>query len=141
MKRIHSSFCQSLPLYGDNAIFKNEVILNYSGLQGNGDLEYLTSVSSSEWFTFFPDSTRGITNSFINTAQNGPPEIPEANAEAVDISYYPADDRLSAAVLEAPINMFEGQAVTKVGRVDLQPQGLTGDGIVEFSGAELESDA
>ena len=132
---------EGLPLYGDRAVFKNEIILNYSGLQGNGDLEYLTSISNSEKFTFYPDSTRGITRSFTNTAQGGPPEIPEANAGAIDLSYFPVLDRLSAAVIDSSINMFEGQAQAKVGRVDLQPAGMTGDGIMEFAGAELESDS
>src|SRR5690606_12416556 len=41
---------------------------------------------------------------------------------------------------KTPINLFEGQATAKKGYLDLQPSGLTGSGIVEFSGAELESD-
>ncbi|MCA1761621.1 MAG: hypothetical protein LC664_01280, partial [Flavobacteriales bacterium] len=129
-----------LALYGDKATFTDEIILNYNGLQGNGDLEYLTSTSSSERFTFFPDSTRGVTDSFVNTAQTGPPEIPEANAGAVDLSYYPADDIMEFEVMATPINMFNGQAEAKEGLVSLEPKGMTGNGIVEFSGAELESD-
>lgn len=128
-----------LPLYADKAVFKNDIILSYSGLQGNGDLEYLTSTSSSERFTFFPDSTRGITTSFVNNKQAGPPEVPEANATAVDLAFYPAEDNLTAGVLKTPISLFEGQANAKSGNVYLQPAGLTGSGIVEFSGAELES--
>ncbi len=130
---------EGLALYGDKAVFKNDVILGYGGLQGNGDLEYLTSISSSERFTFFPDSTRGLTTSFVNAKQPGPPETPEAHATAVDLAFYPAEDILTAGVVKTPISMFEGQAMATKGTVDLQPTGLTGSGIVEFSGAELES--
>ena len=128
-----------LPLYAGKAVFKNDIVLNYSGLQGDGDLEYLTSVSSSDKFTFFPDSTRGITTAFVNTKQSGALEVPEAHATAVDLAFYPADDKLSAGVLKTPISMFDGQAVASMGEVNLQPQGLTGSGIVQFSGAEIES--
>jgi hypothetical protein len=128
-----------LPLYGDKAVFKNEIILNGSGIQGNGDLEFLTSISSSDLFTFFPDSTKGVTTAFVNNAQLGPPEIPEANADEVGLSFYPIEEELVLEVLENPINMFEGQAIAKAGQIDLNEKGLTGDGIVEFSGAELES--
>ncbi len=136
---IRSTPPEGLPLYADKAVFKNDIILSYDGLQGHGDLEYLTSVSSSDKFTFFPDSTRGITTAFVNTKQSGPPEIPEAHASAVDLAFYPADDKLTAGVLKTPISMFDGQATAEKGRVDLQPDGLTGSGIVGFSGAELEA--
>ena len=128
-----------LVLYGDKARFKNEIILNYDGLQGNGDIEYLTATASSDKFTFFPDSTRGLTTSFVNTSQKTPLEIPEAHADATDLGYYPLDDRLTVSVVKTPISMFEGQANVKAGSIDLAPEGLTGSGIVEFNGAELEA--
>jgi len=130
-----------LPLYGSKATFKNDVILNYDGLQGNGELEYLTAAASSEQFTFFPDSTRGITNTFKNTSVSSGTELPEANATEVDLTYLPSFDKLTAQVLNEPINMFDGQAMAKEGLVELTPRGLTGKGILEFSGAELESDS
>src|SRR5690554_6877793 len=130
---------EGLPLYSGKAVFKNDIVLNYNGLQGDGDLEYLTSISTSDRFTFFPDSTRGVTTAFVNHQKSGPPAVPEANATAVDLAYYPTDDKLVAGVIKTPINLFEGQAMAKLGYLDLQPDGLIGSGIVEFSGAELES--
>ncbi len=131
---------EGLALYGNKATFKNEIILGDDGLQGNGDIEYLTATASSDRFTFFPDSTRGITSSFVNTAQKTPLEIPEANATTVDLGFYPLDDKMSAGVIKTPINLFEGQAQATKGKIDLQPTGLSGSGVVVFSGAELESD-
>lgn len=131
---------EGMPLYSGKAVFKNDIVVNYKGIQGDGDLEYLTSVSTSDRFTFFPDSTRGVTTAFVNHQEPGPPEVPEANATTVDLAYYPTDDKLIAGVMKTPISLFEGQANAKQGYLDLQPSGLTGAGVVEFSGAELQSD-
>lgn len=131
---------EGLALYGDKAVFKNDIILNHSGLQGNGDLEYLTSISASERFTFFPDSTKGLTNSFVNQAQSTGLEIPEAHSTVVDLSFYPIRDNLTVQVVDSVISMFEGQANAQAGSLFVEPDGITGSGITEFSGAELESD-
>lgn len=137
---VRATPANGLPLYGTKAIFKNDIILNYKGLQGNGAMEYLTSVSESEQFVFFPDSTKGITESFVNRKQAAGPEVPEAHAEAIDLAFYPAQDILSAGVIKTPIKMFEGQGDLIKGKLNLSPTGLEGDGIMSFSGAELESD-
>ncbi len=129
-----------LALYGNKATFKNDIILNYNGLQGDGALEYLTSTSESELFTFFPDSTRGMTNSFVNIEQNTGLEIPEANASVVDLSFFPIQDNLTLTVVDSTISMFNGQADVIAGDLYVEPEGVSGSGIVEFSGAELEAD-
>jgi len=138
---VRSTPAAGLPLYGDKAVFKNDIVVNYNGIQGDGQLEYFTATANSEQFTFFPDSTRGVTNSFTNTSVSTGNEIPEANATEVDLTYLPLADKLSTRVMREPINMFNGQAMAKEGSLDLTPQGMTGKGIVEFSGAELESDS
>jgi hypothetical protein len=129
-----------LPLYSSKATFKNDIILNYNGLQGDGSLEYLTSTSESERFLFLPDSTRGTTRRFTNRAKPTRIEVPEANANIVDIGYYPLGDRLTAGVIKEPISMHEGQGKLTKGKLTLSPDGLTGRGMMEFSGAELEAD-
>lgn len=131
---------EGMPLYGGGATFKNDIVLNYNGLQGDGEIDYLTSVSASEQFTFFPDSVRGETNSFVNTAQNGPPEVPAAMATAVDLAYYPARNYLQTTVVREPINMYDSQAELISGSLMLSPTGLTGGGVMKFDEAELESD-
>lgn len=136
---VRSTPPEGLPLYGDKAVFKDDIVLNYNGLQGDGALEYLTSVSTSKQFTFFPDSTRGVTDSFVNTAQASIPQIPEAHADKIDFSLFPVENYVSAGVLKAPISMYDGQAELKAGELNLSPAGLIGDGIMEFEGAELES--
>lgn len=127
-----------LPMYGGKSRFKNDITLDYNGLQGNGDLEYLSSVSASELFIFFPDSTKGRTNSFVNTEQSGKVEFPKAKAEIVDIAFYPKKDLLKASSVGKPIDFFEQEA-DLTGTLALQPQGMSGKGKMKFVGAELES--
>ena len=126
-------------IYGDIATFDNEISLSAEGLQGNGPLEYLTSVSFSEVFTFFPDSTTGYTTSFVNTERAQPPEVPEANAEEVFIEFYPFKNLLLANVFSEPISMYNGQASLRDGNLALSPDKMGGEGTIEFSGAYLES--
>lgn len=136
---VRSTPAGGLPLYGGKANFTRDVKLNYKGLQGDGELTYLTSTSMSDGFTFYPDSTRATTNSFVNESKSAPPQVPEAHADAVDLTFLPASDALKAGVLKEHISMYDGQAELKSGTLELTPEGLTGEGVMEFSGAELEA--
>ena len=126
-------------IYGDIASFDNEISLSAEGLKGNGPLSYLSSVSTSEAFTFFPDSTTGYTTSFVNTERAQPPEMPEAHAEEVFIEFYPFRNLLLANVFSEPISMYNGQAALHRGYLALSPDEMGGEGTIEFSGAYLES--
>lgn len=137
---VRSTPAGGLPLYGDKARFTKDIKLSFSGLQGDGDLEFFTSTSSSEAFTFFPDSTRGITKRFVNASRTAAPPVPEAHAERIDLTYLPMDEMLEAAVLKEPISMYDGQAELKEGVLELRKEGLSGNGVMEFAGAELESE-
>ncbi len=137
-------FTRQLPegktgIYGDIATFENEISLSAKGLQGNGKLEYFSSISNSEAFTFFPDSTTGLTTSFVNTERSQPPEVPEAHAEEVFIEFYPFRNLLLANVYSEPIYMYNGQASLRIGNLALSPDEMGGTGTIEFSGAFLES--
>lgn len=126
------------PAYGGKANFNNNIKLDYNGLQGDGDLKYLTSVSSSEQFVFFPDSTKGLTNSFVNNEQGGNMNVPRVHNEEVELSYYPKDDYLIAASVDDPIDFFADEA-TLEGSLKLEPNGMTGEGEMKFSDAFLNS--
>lgn len=128
-----------LPLYADKARYTTEITLNYKGLQGDGTLDYLSATAESDQFYFFPDSTRGLTRSFRNLAQAGPPQVPEAHASAVDLLYSPGQNRMHMAVMDEPIYFFDEQSKLLSGSAELTPQGMTSGGMMEFAEAELES--
>lgn len=127
-----------LSMYGGKSRFKNDITLDYNGLQGNGDLDYLTSTSTSELFIFFPDSTKGKTTAFVNREQMGKPEVPMVSCDIVDVSFYPKKDVLVAKSLEKPIDFFNQEANLK-GSLALRPDGMSGSGTMSFIGSELES--
>jgi hypothetical protein len=128
-----------MTMYANKAKFTSDIVLNYNGLQGKGELAYVTSVTKSDGFVFCPDSTFGKSSSFINTEKDGNPEVPEANAKVVFIKYEPANDNLKAFVLSEPISMYNKQASLDSGYVSLSSKALTGNGLMKFSGATLTS--
>lgn len=129
-----------LPLYGARGKYTDNITLNYNGLQGEGEMEYLTATASSENFIFFPDSTRGTTKHFKNLAQAGPPQVPEAHATEADLFYSPGKNLLRLDVMKEPISFFDEQSDLVRGYTELTPAGMTASGQMDFAGAELESD-
>ena len=128
-----------LPLYRDKANYKNNIALNYNGLQGNGELDYLTSISKSDQFIFYPDSTQGETTSFENAQKTGPPEVPHAVTDKIKIKLLPVENELLATVQKSPLDMFNKQAKLDSGQVTLSPKGLIGGGFMTFAQAEMRS--
>ena len=128
-----------LTMYQGKGDFTSDITLNYTGLQGNGDLDYLTSLSTSEQFIFLPDSTIGRTTSLQNTEKLGGIEVPKVEAAAVDIVFNPKDDYLTATSIDEPINFFREEAVLN-GTLRLEPDGMTGVGDMVFEGATLSSE-
>ncbi len=131
---------QGLPLYADKARYTSEITLNYSGLQGDGVINYLSATAQSTNYIFYPDSTRGMTSSFENLAQTGPPQLPEAHASNLDLLYVPADNRLLLDVVDDPLLFFNEQSSLESGYAELTPKGMTAGGLMSFADAELQAD-
>lgn len=127
-----------LPLYKGKGEFTSDITLNYTGLQGKGDLDYLTANAQSDQFIFLPDSTIGRTTSFTNQERRGGVEVPKVTAQTVDIVFDPTADYLAATSVDAPINFFEDEAVLD-GTLKLKPKGMRGNGDMRFDGATLSS--
>lgn len=125
------------PLYGGKATFENEISLSHDGLQGNGDITYLSSISQSELFTFFPDSTTGVANIFNNFDNKGL-DVAQSVGEDVDFKLTPFDDQLVLSSKIEPIKLFNDQALLN-GNLILAPSGLTGNGKMDFFDAQLQS--
>ena len=128
-----------LALYANKAKFTSDIVLNYNGLQGKGELAYITSTTKSDGFVFCPDSAFGNSTSFVNIEKDGNPEVPEANAKKVFIKYEPKNDNLKAYVLNEPISMYNKQGSLDSGYVSLTSKELIGNGVMKFYGASLYS--
>lgn len=133
-----STGAEGLPLYGRKAKFTNEITLNGRGLQGNGDLEYLTTSLSSKQLVFTPDSTLGRADTLVNIASTRPSRVPDVTGADVFVRLEPGRDVLHSEKLKKAMRMFNGE-VDLHGHTDLTPAGMTGGGLVDFHNATLAS--
>jgi hypothetical protein len=130
---------EGFPLYAGNARFKNEIQLSHDGLQGDGEIEFLSSLTKSEKFTFFPDSLTGKASEFNNEEQGPKLHVPKVYAEDVFVKYVPGDEVLEASKIKKSLKLFNDQAELH-GKLTLTHSGMTAKGMVDFNQAELESD-
>ncbi len=125
-----------LDLYGDRGKFDNTLSLTGQGLQGDGTINYRTSTSVSEAFTFFPDSTSGIAQ-FDNKGQGKPYEVPNVKGEGVNVTYVPESDILYArSVGKKRLEFMDGESTLK-GGLALTENGMTGRGRMLIKDAQL----
>ncbi len=127
------------PLYGGKGTYNNTIKLSHHGLKGAGSINYVTSVSQSDDFTFFPDSTNAIAQNFDIKEQKTPPEFPKVHGENIKIHWVPAKDIMKAwnnkdkkFIAYSDVSEFNGE-------LSLTPKELTGDGTADFNSAKLES--
>jgi len=129
---------EGLPMFGGKGNYKATIKLSHEGLRGDGNLEYLTSVSKSNDFTFFPDSVNGIAQNFVINKQKSPVEFPPVKAVEVKLHWEPKADHLYTKKIANPFDMYEGE-VAHHGGLDLTPKGLNGNGNLDFSDSYMNS--
>ncbi|HPQ08007.1 MAG TPA: hypothetical protein PK995_02145 [Bacteroidia bacterium] len=117
--------------YGKTGNYKNEIRLSNRGLRGTGDLKFSNSVSHSDDFIFFPDSTNGVAQTFDIKEQDNPFESPMAHGDTVYIHFLPKNKLLQAKTIKKPIIAYK-EKVEFLGRLDLTEERLTGNGKVDF---------
>jgi hypothetical protein len=127
-----------LSAYGGKAKVTAELKLDYSGLKGAGDFNYLTASASSDEFTFLPDSMLGKTRKFSNREQSGKVEVPKAHCDTTQLAFFAKRDQLDISSIEKQIDFFDDEAKLS-GTLHLKPTGMTGEGAMNFSGAKLSS--
>jgi hypothetical protein len=125
--------------YGTSAKYENKILLSNSGLQGSGTINYITSTSVSKALAFLPDSTIGYA-SFVNKQQLKGIEFPDVTGNDVFITYIPQKNLLKARSGEKEdLDFFKGGAKMK-GTAYVTPQGMRGNGLMNFLTATLISD-
>ncbi|MCF0189893.1 MAG: hypothetical protein HUJ96_01395 [Marinilabiliaceae bacterium] len=143
---------EGYPIYNGAATYYNDVDLSWQGLLGNGDLEYLTSRSSSPRFTFLPDIAHGKTVNFIVNKSLGEPKYPGvelgtntdflidgAKKKGLGQLYFvPGDNRLTICSTQGKFRMFPtelsntGYECDLNGALNVTPTGLWGTGRVDI---------
>ncbi|MDP4272967.1 MAG: hypothetical protein Q8907_01685, partial [Bacteroidota bacterium] len=129
---------EGINLYGGKGIFHHKIDLSNQGLKGNGELNYLTSTTSSENFTFLPDSTIAEASNFKMAQNTNGTEYPEVEGKNHRVCWYPKNDKLFAYQDKSPYSMFNNEALMK-GTLELKPGGLTGRGTMSIANGVIES--
>jgi hypothetical protein len=127
-------------IYGNKANYENEIRLSNKGLQGSGDIDFLTSHAESTNITFFPDSVNAIAEVYRNEPREDDPEVPEVRGENVYVSYIPAQKVLYAASNDKnELHMYPDSTSRMDGRIALRPEGMTGEGRMFIENGEVLS--
>ncbi len=124
------------PMYGGKGKFNNQIRLSNEGLKGDGTIDYVTSVTTSKNFLFFPDSTNARAENFDVKEVKGGDEFPTVQGTNIYMHWMPKKDVMQTYDKDSTFNMFKGQTRFH-GRLDLTPKLLTGAGKIDFGNAEL----
>lgn len=126
------------PMFGGKGNYKATIKLSHEGLRGDGQLEYLTSVSTSDDFLFYPDSVNGMAQNFTITKQKSPVEYPPVTGKDSKIHWEPKNDHFYAYKVNEPFQMYEKEVIHH-GGLDLSPKGLDGFGNLDFADSYMNS--
>ncbi len=127
------------PMYGGKGTYNASIKLSNQGFHGDGTLKYITSVSTSKDFLFFPDSTNCIAQSYDVTQQKIKPEFPQLHGEDAKVHWVPGKDIMNVwNNKDKKFLDYNGQAEFN-GRLSLTPKQLFGSGTADFSNAKLNA--
>lgn len=130
---------QGIPVYDASAVFYSDIKLSNRGLQGRGSLKYITSLSESSGFMFYPDSMVANLDKFQIQEQAGFPAYPQVLADGVHQFWLPALDVMKLNTLPGKeFNMFNGKLFHS-GSLSLTSAGLLGKGSSRLDNADIAS--
>jgi len=125
-------------LYIDKGYFtgNNLISLNKSGLRGSGEFRYLSSITQSDDYVFFPDSMNTHANSFNLIKDDF--DIPNANGKDIYELWKPYEDVLKIKSKKYAFNLYDS-IINFDGVLYFSPNNLTGGGIVNMEESEISS--
>lgn len=127
------------PMYGGKGTYNSAIKLSNQGLRGDGSIDYITSVTKSKDFVFFPDSVNATAQNFDVKEQKTKPEFPQMHGEDVKIHWMPYKDVMYAwNNKDKKFLGYNGQAEV-TGRLSLTPKQLYGTGTADFATAKLDA--
>jgi hypothetical protein len=137
---INQTPAEGYPAYSDYGRFFEEVNLSNRGLRGKGQLKFLTSLTLSDDFLFYPDSMITLlAQHFMIDPQFAKVEYPVVVADDIYQVWYPYADNMHLKSLKLPFTMYDDKALLH-GDLYYSSNGLTGRGKVGFESVELASE-
>ena len=130
---------EGIPVYGGKATYFSDVKLSNRGLQGNGTLKYLTSVTRAEDFLFLPQTLTANPKTFDLAAIAGSNQIPEAHVLNSSMLWVPElDSMVIASKAPEKIHLYNNQTELD-GSITLAAKALKGAGVMTFEDAQAKS--
>ena len=136
---VHSAGYEGKPVYGGKATFKNDIKLSNQGIMGDGEFDYITSVTKSDAFIFYLDSMNAYAQNFTLGEKTGNVEYPDVVARNVKVHYEPIEDFMLINNTTFPMTMYNFEARLN-GGLRYDHNAMTGHGVLDFDNAELSSD-
>ncbi len=134
---VHHTGENTLPMYGGKGHYKNMIDLSNKGLRGKGDIQYITSTTSSDSLVFYLDRVAGRALQHTVVEQPAGTEYPPASVKNALLNWEPYDDQMFVHTGATPMSIFEETELT--GFSKLTPHGMYGGGLLKFKRADLTS--
>lgn len=124
-------------IYGGIGKFTHDISLSNYGFKGDGNLDYLSSHSASEEFTFYPDSLTGLSNSFVVESSPEKYDFPAAQGDTVLIHWAIDTNVMTLNSNAGPFIVYNNSWLN--GSMQLNPSYMKGDGTFIFDQSEIVS--
>jgi len=124
-------------IYGGLGKFSSLVSVSNQGFKGNGNLFYLSSYSSSDNYTFYPDSLICVSNDFRVMKSPDKYNFPSVQGDTVNIQWVTDTNVMTLSSDAGPFILYDNSWLT--GRLFLNPDYMRGVGSFLFDQSEIVS--
>lgn len=129
------------PLFGGKGIFKGKVELGNQGMKGVGSLSYLGATVESEDIVFKREQLTASADQFsLEEDRESEIQVPQVFGEKVRIDWQPYKDSMYVSAAGKPFDLFRAGEHTLAGKLILTPDGLKGNGSLDWSMARMNSE-
>ena len=135
---VQETASEGIPVYDGKGMYYSTIQLSNKGLIGAGRIDYLTSISYSDEFKFYPDSVNGDLTRFVVNRQTTGVQYPQVENKDLYMHWLPLDDEMYSYQRATPFTILT-DTTTLAGDLKLEPTGLTGWGIMDLKSANLTS--
>lgn len=133
----HKTNEKGYDIYGGLGKFSSLISLSNNGFKGDGNLYYLSSHSSSEDYTFYPDSLTGVSNDFRVMKSPDEFNFPSAQGDTVSIQWAINTNIMSLSSDAGPFIIYDNSWLS--GKLFLNPDYMRGYGSFIFDQSEIVS--
>lgn len=126
-----------LPMYENRAFYTSKIDLSNNGLRGTGTIDFQTSISYSDDYIFYLDSTSGFVTKHNVGEQIVGTEFPEAHTINARMLWKPYQDEMYMYSTDTPFSIFGETEL--IGNTVITSKGMYGSGVLKFKQADLTS--